>query len=292
MKKILLLIHVFMSAFFLFANEQFDRTLAAAESGNPKACYDVSLCYQYGYLDVEPNNEKAVYWAQKAADAGISDAMVDLGVYYLYFENDWEKASSNFEKAAKLNNANAYYMLGLCYTHELNVKKNIKKGISNFKKASKMGACQAAYELGMLYYEGNEVKQDSKLALSYFEKAAEAGLVDAQAMAGGMYWQGVGTKEDKSKGYEWYEKAALQGNMDGLITCGLELCAGELVEQDVNTGLYFLQYACENGDKEKKAIAYNVLGFIYEQGLGVEVDSEKANYFYQISYDLGYNGGK
>lgn len=292
MKKIFLLVLAFLSAFFLFANEQFDRTLAAAEAGNPEACYDVSLCYQNGYLEVEPDNEKAIYWAQKAADAGISDADVDIGVYYLYFENDWEKASSHFEKAAKDKNAKGYYMLGLCYTNALSVPKDIKKGIDNLKKASKLGFPQADYQLGMLYYNSDDVKQDIKATFKYISKAAEGGIVEAQSMLGSMYWQGFGTAEDKKKGYEWYEKAALQGDIHGLITCGLELCAGELVEQDVKTGLYFLQYACENGDKEKKAVAYNVLGFVYEQGLGVDADLEKANYYYQISYDLGYNGGK
>ena len=292
MKKILLLINLFMSAFFLFANEEFDRIMAEAEKGNPDALYDVSLCYQNGYLEVEPNNEKAIYWAQKAADAGISDADVDIGVYYLYFENDWEKASSHFEKAAKQKNAKGYYMLGLCYTHALNVPKDIKKGIKNLKKASDIGFPQADYQLGMLYYNSDDVKQDIKATYKYMLKAAEGDIAEAQAIIASMYWQGFGVAEDKLKGYEWYEKAALQGNMDGLITCGLELCAGELVEQDVKTGLYFLQYACENGDKEKKAVAYNVLGFVYEQGLGVDADLEKANYYYQISYDLGYNGGK
>lgn len=292
MKKIFLLVLAFMSAFFLFANEQFDRTLAAAEAGNPEACYDVSLCYQNGYLEVEPDNEKAIYWAQKAADAGISDADVDIGVYYLYFENDWEKASSRFEKAAKDKNAKGYYMLGLCYTNALSVPKDIKKGIDNLKKASKLGFPQADYQLGMLYYNSDDVKQDIKATFKYISKAAEGGIVEAQSMLGSMYWQGFGVAEDKLKGYKWYEKAALQGDMDGLIICGLELCAGELVEQDVKTGLYFLQYACENGDKEKKAVAYNVLGFVYEKGFGVDADLEKANYYYQISYDLGYNGGK
>lgn len=270
----------------LFANEQFDRTLAAAESGNPKACYDVSLCYQYGYLDVEPNNEKAIYWAQKAADAGISDADVDIGVYYLYFENNWEKASSHFEKAAKDKNAKGYYMLGLCYTNALSVPKDIKKGIDNLKKASKLGFTQADYQLGMLYYNSDDVKQDIKATFKYISKAAEGGIVEAQSMLGSMYWQGFGTAEDKKKGYEWFEKAAEQGNVHGMCVCGLELFVGELVEQDVERGFSYLYYAVQNGNAEEKAAALGELGFVYEQGLGVDVDDVKAQYYYSKQKEL------
>lgn len=286
MKKTLLLINLFMSAFFLFANEQFDRTLAAAEAGNPEACYDVSLCYQNGYLEVEPDNEKAIYWAQKAADAGISDADVDIGGYYLYFENDWKKASSHFEKAAKDKNAKGYYMLGLCYTNGLNIPKDIKKGIDNLKMASKLGFPQADYQLGMLYYNSDDVKQDIKATFKYISKAAEGGIVEAQSMLGSMYWQGFGTKEDKKKGYEWFEKAAEQGNVHGMCVCGLELLAGVLVEQDTERGLSYLYYAVQNGNAEEKSVALGELGFVYEQGFGVDVDEVKAQYYYSKKKEL------
>lgn len=280
-KKKELFVLVFLITAFSFANEKFDAIMAKAENGDTKAIYDVSLCYQYGYLDVEPDNEKAVLWAQKAADAGVSDALVDLGVYYLYFENDWDKASAHFEKAAKQKNAKGYYMLGLCYANALNVPKDIKKGIDNLKKASKLGFPQADYQLGMLYYNSDDVKQDIKASFKYILKAAEGGIVEAQSMVGSMYWQGFGTAEDKKKGYEWYEKAAQQGDIKGMCVCGLELLAGELVEQDSERGLAYLLYVAQNGNAEEKAVAFGELGFVYEEGLGVEVDEVRAQYYYQ-----------
>lgn len=286
MKKMIFIIISVIFSFFCFANDKFDKIIADAENGNPEACYDVSLCYQYGYLDVEPNNEKAIYWAQKAADAGISDADVDIGGYYLYFENDWKKASSHFEKAAKDKNAKGYYMLGVCYTNGLNVPKDIKKGIDNLKMASKLGFPQADYQLGMLYYNSDDVKQDIKATFKYISKAAEGGIVEAQSMLGSMYWQGFGTKEDKKKGYEWFEKAAEQGNVHGMCVCGLELLTGVLVEQDAERGLSYLYYAVQNGNAEEKSVALGELGFVYEQGFGVEVDEVKAQYYYSKKKEL------
>ncbi len=182
MKKLIVTIIILFAASFVFANEEFDVMLKLAQDGNPTACYNMSLCYQYGYLDTEPDNDKAVYWAKKAADLGVSDAMVDVGIYYLSFENNWKLAKKYFEQGAEKNNPYAYYMLGLCYSNALNVKKDIKKGLENYKKASGIGCPPADYQLGILYYLGDDVPEDRETAILYFKKAAQAGNADAQKM--------------------------------------------------------------------------------------------------------------
>lgn len=182
MKNLLLMLTILFVTGIAFANEEFDRMVQAAESGNPTACYNVSLCYQYGYLDVVPDNEQAVTWAKRAAAFGVSDAMVDLGIYYVTFEDDWKTAKKYFKQAAKLENANAFYMMGYCYANALGVKKDIKRGIKNYEKASERGCPAADYQLGRLYYTGEEVPEDTEAALRYFFKVAEGGDTDAQAV--------------------------------------------------------------------------------------------------------------
>ena len=294
MKKLITILLLSFFAFTLFAiddtsvtgessvssAELFATYLADAQNGNADACYNISLCYQYGYLDIEPDNEKAVYWAHKAADLGVSDAMADLGIYYLSLENDWEKAKQYFEQAAKLKNPVAYYMMGLAYSKEINVNKKLNKGIANLKKASKLGYAQADYQLAFIYYIE---KKDNKHAFQYFSKAAEGGIVNAQVQLGIMYDSGIGTAVNKIKSLEWYEKAALQGNIQGMIAYGFELLIGEYLEQDSERGLNYLLYAGENGIPEEKKLAFDTLEFVYEQGIGVEQDSDKASEYHQKS---------
>ncbi len=207
MEKTVFIALMFIFAVFVFANEQFDRILAFANAGDADSCYDVSLCYQYGYLDVEPDDEQAVYWAKKAAELGVSDAMVDVGIYYLTLRNDWKTAEIYFNQAANLDNPNGFYMLGYCYSNAVGVQKNIHLGIEYYKKASEIGSPIADYQLGALYYYGTDVERNYTESFKYMLKAAEAGETEAQYIVSYMYEGGIGVGKDLQKAAEWLEKA-------------------------------------------------------------------------------------
>lgn len=287
MKKILLITISLMCALSLFANDEFNALLKKAESGDVGAIYNVSLCYQYGYLDVEPDNEQAIFWAKKAAALGNSDAMTDLGIYYLSFENNWKKAKKYFDKAVKLDNPQAYYMLGYCYSIGLNVRKNIKKGISYLEKASELGSSTADYQLGVIYYAGQDVTKDTGKAFNYYLKSAERGNAVAQSQVGYMYGRGIGIEIDKKASFEWNKKAALQDNPRGMISYACDLIDGKLIEKDVDLGIAYLLRAAEIGNKKEIASAYYTLEVMYKIGESVEKDIDKSLEYHQKRVDLG-----
>ena len=101
-----------------------------------------------------------------------------------------------------------------------------------------------------------------------------------------VYAKGEQVRQDYQKAAEWYEKAAQQGDIHGMCVCGLELLAGELVEQDSDLGLSYLYYAAQNGTTEEKVVALGELGFVYEKGIGVEVDEVAAQYYYKKRDEL------
>lgn len=287
MKRILFTLILLISGTFLFANDEFVTLLTKAKNGDVDAIYNVSLCYQYGYLDVEPDNEQAIFWAKKAADLGNSDAMTDLGIYYLSFENNWKKAKKYFDKAVKLDNPQAYYMLGYCYSIGLNVRKNIKKGISYLEKASELGSSTADYQLGVIYYAGQDVTKDNGKAFNYYLKSAERGNAVAQSQVGYMYGRGIGIEIDKKASFEWNKKAALQDNPRGMISYGCDLIEGKLVEKDIDLGLAYLLKAAEVGNKQEEASVYYILETIYKAGESVEKDIDKSLEYHQKRVDLG-----
>lgn len=287
MKRILFTLILLISGTFLFANDEFVTLLAKAKNGDVDAIYNVSLCYQYGYLDVDPDNEQAIFWAKKAADLGNSDAMTDLGIYYLSFENNWKKAKKYFDKAAKLDNPQSYYMIGYCYSVGFNVRKNIKKGIANLEKACELGSSAAAYQLGVIYYAGIDVKKDDEKAFSYYLKSAEGGNVTAQSQVGYMYNRGIGTEVNKIEGFEWNKKAALQDNPRGMISYACDLIDGKLIEKDVDLGIAYLLRAAEIGNKKEIASAYYTLEVMYKIGESVEKDIDKSLEYHQKRVDLG-----
>lgn len=287
MKKLLTLLSIIFLTEMLFANQEFDQLMESANSGDADACYDISLCYQYGYLDIESDNEQALFWAHKAAKLGVTDAMVDIGIYHLYFDDDWKTAKKYFDKAAKKNNAHAYYMLGYCYSNGINVKKNIKKGIKNLEKAGSLDYAAANYQLGVIYYAGIDLKKDDEKAFNYYLKAAEGNNAVAQSQVGYMYERGIGTAVDRKASFEWNKKAALQEDARGMISYGYELAVGEIVEQDFDTGISYMLHAAEIGNNKEKASVYNILQVIYKEGRIVEQDIDKAYEYHLKCVDLG-----
>ena len=92
---------------------------------------------------VEKDVEKAVYWWQKAADAGDSDAQYRLAFCYLKgdgVEKDVEKAVYWCQKAADAGNSGAEYMLELC-CKMFNIKDSVN---INPHEIGNIGECNTA----------------------------------------------------------------------------------------------------------------------------------------------------
>ncbi len=74
----------------------------AARQGHPNAQYNLAVMYQKGD-GVEQNDQKALYWYEKAADLGLAIAQYNLGMIYFAGDivlKDEEKARSLWESAA------------------------------------------------------------------------------------------------------------------------------------------------------------------------------------------------
>ena len=78
----------------------FDDYLEAAQNGDEKAQYAVGNIYSVGNLEVDKDEEKAVYWWEQSAENGNDDAMKRLGEYYKKSRQK-EKAVIWYRKYAK-----------------------------------------------------------------------------------------------------------------------------------------------------------------------------------------------
>ena len=104
----------------LYSDKKYEQAIywwqKAADAGDSGAQFNLAICYFYGD-GVVKDIEKAVYWWQKAADAGNSAAQVSLALRYIKgdgVEKDVEKAVYWWQKAANAGNSGAEYMLELC----------------------------------------------------------------------------------------------------------------------------------------------------------------------------------
>lgn len=145
------------------------------------------------------------------------------------------------------------------------------------------GNAKAQFELAELYMQ-SEHDDDIILAEEWALKAAENGNVEA------MYWLGEGytvyakdlAEEDPEEskahfelGYYWLSKANMQKHPAATLELASYFRRGDVIEKDVAKSVSLVKQAAEWGEVQ----AMRDLAFIYENGLGIEIDEEKADYW-------------
>ena len=84
----------------------------AADGGYQQAMLTLGVIYHWG-LEVDPDDDKAIYWLKKDADLGSEAACINLGhTYYDKEENDENNrlAWMYYEKAMEIDEQNAFYL--------------------------------------------------------------------------------------------------------------------------------------------------------------------------------------
>ncbi|MGE4316089.1 tetratricopeptide repeat protein [Acinetobacter sp.] len=145
------------------------------------------------------------------------------------------------------------------------------------------GNAKAQFELAELYMQ-SEHDDDIILAEEWALKAAENGNVEA------MYWLGEGytvyakdlAEEDPEEskahfelGYYWLSKANMQKHPAATLELAGYFRRGDVIEKDVAKSVSLVKQAAEWGEVQ----AMRDLAFIYENGLGIEIDEEKADFW-------------
>jgi len=145
------------------------------------------------------------------------------------------------------------------------------------------GNAKAQFELAELYMQ-SEHDDDIILAEEWALKAAENGHVEA------MYWLGEGytvyakdlAEEDPEEskahfelGYYWLSKANIQKHPAATLELAGYFRRGDVIEKDVAKSVSLVKQAAEWGEVQ----AMRDLAFIYENGLGIEIDEEQADYW-------------
>ncbi|MGA9852988.1 MAG: tetratricopeptide repeat protein [Gammaproteobacteria bacterium] len=130
--------------------------------------------------------QKAAYWYNQAAQAGIDTAMYNLGTLYFNgqgFPQDFATAHQWFEKAAKRGNKYAEFQLGMTYYTAQGVQKDPAQEMYWYEKAAHQGLPAAAYNLAVIYNNGEEVTPDYVKAYAWMLVAQKGGLDTSSALS-------------------------------------------------------------------------------------------------------------
>lgn len=147
-----------------------------------------------------------------------------------------------------------------------------------------MGQADAQFALAELYMQ-SEDENDNQLAEEWALKSAQLGHVEA------MYWLGEGyhayAKDLREEGdtdeakvwfehaHRWLEQAVKQHHPAAILELSAFYRRGDVVEKDVEQSVNMVIQAAELGEVQ----AMRDLVAIYEHGLGVDVDDNKADYW-------------
>jgi TPR repeat protein len=106
-----------------------------------------------------------------------------------------------------------------------------------------------------------------------------------------MYQSGIGVKENDAEAFAWYRKAAEHGHPYAQNALGFQYLGTRTVEQNPAEALkWFLKADLAQNDVDASREAENNLAYIYLNGLGVRVDSQKAIDYYMRSAEKGHSG--
>ncbi len=188
-------------------------------------------------------------------------------------------------------------------------------------QADKQGLAMAARNLGSLHYEGSLGKKDLQAAYQHFDDAANRGDIFSRRMLGYMLEHGQGLPVSHAEAAYHYRIAALGGDAYALEQLCRFYRSGLGVSRDPERALHWLQLAVKNGNALARAYAADILlergegeaarklldeassdqraqrpyqaayshrmGLMYERGLGVPKDAEKARALRSQAYSAG-----
>jgi TPR repeat protein len=265
--------------------EQLFRT--AIDKGSVGAFTGFALMYANG-LGVEKDYAEARSLNEKGAARGNSAAMVNLGVLYENgrgVKQDYTIALNLYDQAAKLGNATGANNIGWMYENAHGVPLDFEKARNWYERAAALGSAAAMYHIGLLYDKARGVPQDFVEARKWFEKAAEQGHADSMSYLGLYYYLGRGTAVNYVLAMDWYGKAVRAGNSSAVSNLRV-ICT--VLAFDVSQMRTCYERAAGLGSAD----AMYDLGVVYEEGRGVDRDSQQARDWYQKAADAGNENAK
>ena len=186
--------------------------------------------------------------------------------------------------AAEKGDAAAQYRLGQAYLRGLGVLKDLPKAYELIRQAAEQGHAEALGGVGYFYAQGIKVPKDLAEAVAWFRKGAEKGGAKAQINLGQALAYGRGVAVDEAEGLQWIERAAAQGLPHAIYVQGEFHFHGKFGRaQDYGKALPLFLKAAEADD----ASAQNMLGVMFQDGLGMPIDLAQAEAWFRKAAEQG-----
>lgn len=194
-------------------------------------------------------------------------------------ENFLDNDFAHWQAAAKRDEPNGLYYMGVYYGTGDVVSHNYQKSYSYFEKAAEKGHLDAVFQMGVYCMFGFGVKKDIYKALDFFEQAAKRGHAEAAAWAGQIYDRGTyGVNVDYKKSFDLYMIAAQQNHEEAMWYVIQDYLQGNGVKKDFGKATEWFEKAY--------ALGYTTIGVLY----GIHLVNEGNEKFYKKARRLFLEG--
>lgn len=190
-----------------------------------------------------------------------------------------KKAFENYCKAAKLCNVTALYEVARCYEKGFGTEQNLETAFNKYLNAKAYGNVAAMYKVGLFYKQGIGVKKDNKLAFKYLKKAADLGSPMAKCQTGICYQEAIGTNKNMPQAFKYFKEAADLNNAFATCYVGSFYENGSGVDKNDNLAFEYYKKA-----SDLNQFYFDGLGHCYEEGVGTEVNLERAFTCYRLAF--------
>ena len=222
--------------------------------GGEKTDFELGYMYECGVGGKDYDDNKAIEHYQKVCD--------DMDIVIDDIDKLWQRP--RVDKANKIH---------------------CKEAVKYLKIADNIGCAGAYCQMGGIYKRGIDymtninTKPNIKKALECYKKAAKLGSVIAYDNLGYMYNNGEGVVKDCNKSNVYYEKSA---NMEVAICHYYLGIFSQYYTNTIDCALHHYEAAGQLGFIG----AYKYLAYIYKNGVGVEINTNKANEYDKKASDL------
>ena len=231
--------------------------------------YSDAMFYLAQEFEKRGEYAKSIYWYQRVGESNDydhhkSDALGEVGRFLyegLTGDKNYIKAKSYFEKGLEAEGWLATCYLGILYRDGFGVEKDLDTAKDLFMKSiSFEKKSQPYYELAKLYYEESKYE----LAIRFYEETCMCSSVDIYTgFDGGKEWIEKAIKEKKFFNYREDVTAKIDGvetfivideyKTSAILQLGLMYLDGVGVEMDKNKAVEFISKAAYRGSEEAKA---------------------------------------
>lgn len=220
---------------------------SAAADGSAAALNNLGWLYHRG-LGMEADLEKAREYYRKAADAGHTSAMVNLG--NIGEENkDYKEAYRWYKRAYMLGDLQGEFNYANLFHHGWYVEQDQDFAFRLFLHAAGEGHAAACFYVGHYLQEGIAVEQDPELAVEWFKRGAEQEDAVCIMELGRCYCLGLGLEKDPGVGVGYYERAGELGDALAWANVGYAYETGQGARKNLYLAEYYYKKGAELGEE-------------------------------------------